>query len=116
MYEANRSTQQYKLEKTLHNIKQLHWTGVVQTLIKHYHNPTIILFGSYSKGEDTEESDIDFYIETPATTTPKLSEEEKELNRKIQLHKHKSIHDIPNKDLANNIINGIQLNGYLEVL
>ena len=27
-------------------------------------NPSVIIFGSYAKGKDTEESDIDIYIET----------------------------------------------------
>ena len=31
------------------------------------------------------------------------------------MHKFASLKDVPNKELANNIINGIVLNGFLEV-
>ena len=85
-------------------------------MTQEFSNPTIILFGSFSRGEDIEESDIDIYIETHSKKKISLKKFESSLNRNIQLFKHKSIHQIRNKDLANNIINGIVLSGYLEVL
>jgi len=115
LYSVDRTSKTYLLEKTHFNIKQLHSSGLVDYLIKHYSNPTIILFGSYSKGEDTEESDIDIDIETSSKKTPNLSTFEKKLNRKIQIHL-KILKDLTNKHLANNILNGITLNGFIEVL
>ena len=78
-------------------------------------NPIIIVFGSFSKGEDIENSDIDIYVETPSKKEISLKKFEKKLNRKIQVFRNKSIKKIKNEDLANNILNGIVLNGNLEV-
>ena len=64
LYTANRTSETYLLEKKLFNLKQLYSSGLLHHLIINYDSPTIILFGSYSRGEDTEESDIDLYIET----------------------------------------------------
>jgi predicted nucleotidyltransferase len=74
------------------------------------------MFGSYSRGEDVESSDIDIYLETPSKEEIKLEQFEKELGRSIQIFRFKNIQQVKNKDLANNIINGITLNGFLEVL
>ena len=79
-------------------------------------NPAIIVFGSYAKGEDVENSDIDLYIETPSKKEIKLEKFGKILKRKIQIFFYKNIHEIKNIDLANNIINGIILNGFIEYL
>ena len=78
-------------------------------------NPVIVLFGSYAKGEDIEDSDIDLYIETPSKKEIDLEQFEKILYRKIQIFKFNKISEVPNPHLANNIINGIILNGHLEV-
>ena len=40
---------------------------------------------------------------------------EKLLKRKIQIFRHKNLNEISNPHLANNIINGITLNNYIEV-
>jgi len=60
LYSANRTSKNYKLQKTLFNIEQLQ--NLTDFLIKDYQNPTIVVFGSYSKGEDIETSDIDLYL------------------------------------------------------
>ena len=115
LYSADRTSKIYRIEKTHFNLKQLHSSGLIDYLIDYYSNPTIILFGSYSKGEDTEDSDIDIDIETPSKKRPNLSAFEKKLNKKIQTHL-KVLKGLTNKHLANNILNGITLNGFIEVL
>ncbi len=115
VYSADRSSKNYLLEKKLFNIKQLFASGAIDFLLEELSNPTIILFGSYSRGEDIETSDIDLYIETPSKKKLDLSSFEKKLQRKIQLLVHKNIKSIENRELANNIINGIPLHGFLEV-
>jgi len=114
-YTAYRSSTKFLLEKKLHNIKSLYTSGLVDFLKEELSNPSIILFGSYAKGEDLENSDIDLYIETPSKKQVNLDRFEKITGRKIQLFVHKNIHDVKNKDLANNIINGFLLNGFVEV-
>lgn len=115
-YSADRASKSFILEKKLFNIKSLYTFGLVEYLISNYHNPAIFLFGSYAKGEDIEKSDIDLYIETSKTEKINLEKFEKKLNRAIQVFTYKNINQVENKELANNIINGISLNGFLEVL
>ena len=114
-YTADRANETFLLEKKLFNLKQIHQSDLVKHLKQELSNPTIILFGSYSKGEDTEESDIDLYVETPSKKDIKIEKFEKTLRRKIQIFRHKKITEIKNPHLANNIINGITLNNYIEV-
>ncbi len=115
LYTADRASGNFLLEKRLYNIGQLYRTGLVDHIRKELHNPVIIVFGSYEKGEDTEGSDIDLYIQTPSEKRMDLGRYEKVLKRKIQPFVHKSPGEIGNKNLANNILNGTVLNGFLEV-
>ncbi|MBR9675878.1 nucleotidyltransferase domain-containing protein [Candidatus Woesearchaeota archaeon] len=114
-YTAKRNNESFLLEKKLFNIRSLYVSGLVEYLKKELSNPVIILFGSYSKGEDVEDSDIDIYIETQADRKIGLGEFEKKLKRKIQVFTYKSINDIKNVHLTNNILNGVVLNNYVEV-
>lgn len=116
VYSADRVSQNFLLEKKFYNIKRLYNSGLINYFIEEFSNPAIILFGSYSKGEDIEKSDIDFYIETPSKKEKlNLEKFEKILKKKIQLFIHKNLKEISNPHLSNNIINGILLNGFVEV-
>jgi predicted nucleotidyltransferase len=114
-YTAHRSSERYMLGKRLFNLKSVYQSGLVEYLRKELSNPSIVLFGSFAKGEDTEESDVDLYIETPSKKEVKLDKFERLLKRKVQISKQKDISEIKNHHLANNIVNGILLNGFLEV-
>jgi len=116
VFSADRNSKKFIIEKKLYNIKELFNSGLVDYIIKNYSNPAIIIFGSYSKGEDTEKSDIDMYIETPSKNIIELKKFEKVLSRNIQTFIYPDIKKIPNPSLANNILNGIVLNGFVEVL
>ncbi len=113
-YTATRQ-EEFLLQKKLYNIKRLHESGLIEHIKKELSNPPIILFGSYSRGEDVEDSDIDIYIETPSTKKISLDRFAQELKREIQIIRHKSIKEISNPRLANNVVNGIILNGFVEV-
>lgn len=115
IYVANRVSNSFILQKRLFNIQQLFNSGLVEYIKNDLSNPSVIVFGSYSKGEDIESSDIDLYIETPSKKSLSLKNFEKKLERNIQLFVYKSIKKINNKELSNNIINGIILNGFVEV-
>jgi predicted nucleotidyltransferase len=114
-YTSNRASKKFLLEKKFFNLRQVYSSGLIDFLIEDLSNPLIILFGSYAKGEDTEKSDIDLYIETPSKKEVSLEKFEKILKRKIQIFRQKNIHEIKNFHLANNILNGVILNGTLEV-
>jgi len=114
-YTADRTNENFLLEKKLYNIKSLYNSGLINFLKTELSNPVVIVFGSYSRGEDIENSDIDLYIETPSKKELKLEKFEKTLKRKIQIFRHASLKEIKNNNLVNNIINGIILNNYIEV-
>ena len=114
-YTADRANETFLLEKKLFNIGQIYKSGLINFLRHELSNPVIVLFGSYAKGEDTETSDIDMYVETPSKKEISLDKFERKLQRKLQVFRHKNIKEIKNKHLVNNILNGITLNNYLEV-
>ncbi|MBS3056312.1 MAG: nucleotidyltransferase domain-containing protein [Candidatus Aenigmarchaeota archaeon] len=114
-YTANRTNNKFLLEKRLFNIKQIHDSKLIEHLKQELINPSIILFGSYAKGEDVENSDIDLYIETLSKKEIRLSKFEEILKRKLQLFRYRNIKNVSNAHLANNIVNGITLNGFVEV-
>ena len=114
-YTANRANEKFLLEKKLFNIKQLYASGFVKYLRHELSNPAVMVFGSFAKGEDTEESDIDLYIETNSANKINLEKFEKNLGKRFQIFKHKNLKELSNPHLADAIINGIVLNGFVRV-
>lgn len=114
LYSADRTSKNFILEKKLYNLRMLYFSGLVEYLIDKCDNPTIAVFGSYAIGEDVEKSDVDIYIESSKKVL-NLKIFETKLNRKIQIFCYKTLNSMENKELANNIVNGITLNGFLEV-
>jgi predicted nucleotidyltransferase len=112
-YKANRDNELFKLLKQQNTILLLNDSGCINFIHEKLMPQTIILFGSASKGEDIEESDIDLFIETKDEEL-KLDKYEKLLNRKINLFFKRNFNDLSN-ELKNNIINGIKLYGFLKV-
>lgn len=115
LYSADRISKAFLLQKRLFNLSSLYSSGLINFLIEELSNPTIVLFGSYSRGEDIENSDIDLYIETPSKKKINFKKFEKGLQRRIQFFKYKNIHEVKNEHMANNILNGVVLNGFIEV-
>lgn len=103
----------YKRQKQLFNLAQVQESGLLDELVQFYHHPkAIILFGSYSRGEDLSGSDIDMALVTKFKNKPDLSAFEKKLQRSIHLLllEYKDI----SPEFYNNLINGIVLYGYLK--
>ena len=74
-------------------------------------NPMIILFGSLSKAENKVDSDLDIAVfGMEKKSDIKLLE--KKLKREIQIFEFNSLNGVKNKELMNNILNGIVLVGY----
>jgi len=114
-YSANRVLPQFLLEKKLFNLRQLLRSELIDFLKEELNNPVVIVFGSYVRGEDVEGSDIDLYVETVTKKKITVEKYEKVLGRKIQLFIYSKLNKVENKELANNIINGIVLQGFVEV-
>ncbi len=106
--------------KLYYNLEKIRASRIIEDMEKAYDLPIIVLFGSYSSATDSLESDIDLCIISNIEKVFSVGKYEKILNRKISLHtftktsfaKAKKL----NKELINNICNGIVLSGELEVL
>lgn len=111
---ANRDDNLFFSLKRSRNIYTLSHCGLLKYLIKSYERPeAIILFGSYSKGEDIEESDVDIAIITKRNLQLDLKLFQKKIGRKIkilELNKEKI-----QKQFWQTLANGIVLYGYLEI-
>lgn len=112
LYKANIESEEYRDLKIYYNIRKLKDSGLIEAINNFYLKPTIILFGSFSNGYDTETSDIDLVIISEKTTQLKnKSLFEKKLKREIQLFPIRKISDLRNEHLINNVLNGIKIQG-----
>jgi len=104
-----------KESKIFIELSRIYWhtkikeSGLLEHLEKELINPLIILFGSFSKAEITQNSDIDIAIFTKTKKQANLEKFEKKLNRKIQAFQFTE--KAKNKELQNNIQNGFILEG-----
>lgn len=101
----------YKRNDVLIRIEE---SGLRDFLADTFVPDVIVLFGSASRGEDIETSDIDIFLMAKEKEV-NLKRYEEKLHRKISLHFEENVHDVP-KELLNNIINGIVIHGYLKVV
>ena len=112
-FRANIDSELFKLLKKQNLLFRIQTSGLLDMLEKEFKPNCIILFGSASRGEDTENSDIDLFVQSNESGI-KLEKYEKILNRKINLLFEPNIKNL-NKELLNNLINGEKMYGYLKV-
>ena len=103
-------SEKFAAEKKISNLKKIYDSGLVDYLKEEMPLTTMILFGSYSRGQDSEKSDIDIAIleKEQKLNTKRYSEK---LKREIHLE-FVNMRKI-SKELKNNILNGIVLSGGL---
>ena len=102
--------------KRVSNLGKIYSSGLFSALFYSLPGRTIILFGSYSHGEDIESSDIDIAVigASPRNFMLKDIEKfEKALNREINIQFFDW--DKTDKNLKESIINGIVLKGHVEL-
>lgn len=109
----NRDQKTLKL-KQIENLKQINESSLAEHLEEAFPGTTIILFGSYCRGEDTLTSDIDIAIIGAKPKSIALISYEKLLERKINLNYYDSLKAI-DKELRENLCNGIVLAGAIEL-
>jgi predicted nucleotidyltransferase len=113
IYKANYEFEEYKFYKKIDNLLRLEETKIIDKIWNQMHPRVIVLFGSYSLGEDLEESDIDIFVETKKTMKEDNDfRKNNYFNRKFSIYSKDSFNKIPER-LKNNIINGIVLRGYI---
>ncbi len=103
----------FKTYKRNDILLRIHQSGLIDFLDDALMPDTVVLFGSCSRGEDIETSDIDLFV-IASEKDIDLKKFEKKLKRKISLHFEEKISGVP-KELLNNIVNGIVVFGYLKV-
>lgn len=113
VYYANRDSDYFRFLKIINNIQFIKESGLLKFIKEECMPDTIILFGSFSEGEDIKGSDIDLYVQCKEKRLD-LREFENRLKRKINILFSEKLNDL-SKELKNNIINGIKLEGYLKL-
>jgi len=112
--ELNRDNHRVMQLKRADNLRQIYESGLADFLEKQFAGATIILFGSYSRGEDIINSDIDVAVIGRKEKEADLTAYEKELERKININFYDSWAKI-HKNLKENLCNGIALAGGVEL-
>ncbi len=105
---ANRENEDFIFYKRIYNYSSL--KGLKDFIVKTCYPKSIVLFGSYFRGEDTESSDIDLFLLSNSFKEIDFSEFEEILLRKINVLQSKDISDL-DKKIQNKIKNGLVLMG-----
>jgi predicted nucleotidyltransferase len=114
LIKLNRDNSNVVQLKRVENLKAIYESGILEELEENFPGSTIILFGSYSKGEDIVKSDIDIAIVGRKEKQINLSKFEKVLKREIILNFYSSFKEI-HKELKESLCNGIVLSGGVEL-
>jgi predicted nucleotidyltransferase len=115
LYKANLDNPEFRELKKGYNLRKLRDSGLIDALNKYYLKPTLVLFGSFSTGYDTETSDIDLIViseKTKEFIERRLYEQK--LGHRIQMFVVKDINELKNKHLINNVLNGTLLQGAIK--
>ena len=120
LFKSDTESTLYKDSKLFYNLYKIRCSGLIEFLADELNHPkSIILFGSFRKSENIPESDIDIFIETAGKKEINLTKFEKKIGLPVQLFQFSSneIEQMKskNKELVNNIINGIKLSGYIKL-
>ena len=107
-YVANRENDSFFFYKKAFNLWSLE--KVKDSIVNSLHPKAIVLFGSYSRGEDIESSDIDILIISNVKKELKLSSIEKELKRSVNIMIVKDLKEL-DQLIVNKIHNGIVIYG-----
>ena len=107
---ANRENINFTRYKRLYNLEKIYVSSITDHLSNIYNHPkNIILFGSYSRGEDIENSDIDIAITTNKKLSLTLLKYEKFLKKTINVHEMDT--NKISEEFKANLANGIVLEG-----
>lgn len=110
----NRDSSKAIFFKKVENLRLIYEAGLVDFLFNKFPGCTVVLFGSYSKGEDTNASDIDIAVIGSKDKEINLEEFNKKLEHIVNVNFYESWKAI-HKHLKNNILNGIILSGSVDL-
>lgn len=108
-----------KSKKICYNLNMIYESKIIGEIHKKINSQSIILFGSYRKGDDTEGSDIDIAVEILGNKELKIEEfltfKKFGYRKNVEVNLHIFSRSKINNNLFSNIANGIILDGFLEV-
>ena len=113
VYYANRDDEYFRFLKRQDMVLRLKESGLIEYLKELCMPDVIILFGSAARGEDVVNSDVDIFL-LCGERKLNLKRFEENLRRKISVFFCDSFNKL-SKDLRNNVINGVIVDGYLRV-
>jgi predicted nucleotidyltransferase len=100
--------------KRAENLKLIYESGLAEFLKESFPGCLVILFGSFSRGEDIGRSDIDIAVIGTKGKNIELSKFNKLLEKEIIVNFYTSFGEI-HKNLKENILNGIVISGGVEL-
>jgi len=105
----------FKQLKKTYNLDTIESSGLAKHLEEELRPDAIVLFGSYSRGEDNKDSDIDIAVINGRNKDLDLEKFEEELGRKINIQNLESA-DEGDENFRNSLANGTVLRGFLKVV
>jgi predicted nucleotidyltransferase len=112
-FRANRDKEAFCLYKKIDMVLWIKESGLLDCIYDSCVPDAIILFGSASKGEDIDGSDIDLFVQSKEKKLA-LAKYEKTAKRTINIFFAEDFSRL-SKELKNNILNGTVLKGYIKV-
>jgi len=110
-YKANRESENFTFYKKIFNLIKIKESELIEDLVRSFYPKAIILYGSYARGEDVKESDIDLLIISKKGKLKDYKKFEKILKRNIHIIIEENINRL-HKNLRLEISNGLILYGY----
>ena len=107
---ANRENEEFLFYKQAYNFYSL--LELKKTIVNTLHPKAIIVFGSYSRGEDIEKSDIDILVITKIKKEVEIKNIEKKMDRKINLIFKESLEKLE-EPIKDNVLNGWVIYGWI---
>lgn len=114
-YAAGQGGDPFRQRKQLYNLQALYGSQVVELLAETFRPDALVLFGSYLRGTDREDSDIDIAVVNGRDVTIDLGTQEAELGRTFQFVEIEDPRD-EEPEFRNTLANGYVLTGHLEVV
>jgi predicted nucleotidyltransferase len=109
-FAAERESEDFTFLKRVYNIYSM--KPLVDHIVSGCYPKAVVLFGSYSVGEDAEGSDIDVLVVSNTAKEIDVKDFEESMKRKIHILTVKSLEDLDGR-VRQKVINGVKLHGAL---
>lgn len=116
-YSADTESVFFKDLKVFYIEKKIRSSGIVDFIDRKFNYPAIVFYGSASRGEDNENSDLDLFIVAKKCENISIDKFSDVIGREIHFMciSENGFKCGKNCELINNVINGIVISGFLEV-